>query len=128
MASGQSRASRAGYLIDAADGYANFLASVDGAGHNADGRDVVYRVGQTQFGPHCFIAENVYVYWSTSPVSLWDVAGMAVDWWRQSPSHNANMLNQNSNHIGVGLGSAQHGNRYVYKAVQVFAAPPGTCR
>jgi hypothetical protein len=129
IASGRPKASKSVNLRDAAWRYARFLANVDGEGHHADGRDVVYRVGQTRFGPFCFIAENVYVYWTTSPVADngFLVTDLALEWWKQSPGHNANMLHQNSNHFGVGFSSARHGNRYVYKAVQVFAAPPGTC-
>jgi uncharacterized protein YkwD len=122
------QASRSYRLNGAAQGYARFLASVDGEGHHADGKDVSQRVREAGFGPFCFVAENVYVSWSTTPEAGWDVAKKAVEWWKQSPGHNANMLNRNSNHIGTWMAKAQHGNRHVWKVVQVFAAPPGTCR
>jgi uncharacterized protein YkwD len=122
------RASRSYRLNGAAHNYAVFLARVDGEGHHADGKDVSQRVQEAGFGPYCFVGENVYVYWSVTSDAGWDVAKKAVDWWKQSPGHNANMLNRSSNHIGTGMAKAKHGNKYVWKAVQVFAAPPGTCR
>jgi uncharacterized protein YkwD len=126
-ASGLSGLSTSHKLFLAASGYAAFLFKVDGAGHYSDGKDVAKRVNETGFA-YCFVAENLYFYWSSAAINANEMADKAMTFWKYSPSHNANMLNKNSNHIGIGVASGQYGSRYIFKAVQVFAAPPGSCR
>jgi uncharacterized protein YkwD len=114
-------------LTNAAGQYAQFLASSNKDGHTADGRKPEERVAAQGFA-YCFTAENVYSHWSTVPITAEQAARAAINWWKNSPGHNANMLNPNSNHVGVGLATAIHNGQHIWKAVQVFAAPPGTCQ
>ena len=114
-------------LFQAAWDYAAFLFKVDGASHTSDGKDVAKRVREAGFA-FCFAAENLYFYWSTAPINPNEMAAKAMAFWKQSSSHNPNMLHKHSSHIGVGVASGPHGSKYIFKAVQVFGAPTGSCR
>ena len=109
-------------------GYLSILITATNAhrAQNGRSRTVPQRISAQGYS-FCFYAENVFSYWGTVPISASAVATKAVEWWKQSPGHNANMLNPMSKDIGVGMYSAYIGGQTVWKAVQVFAAPNGSC-
>jgi uncharacterized protein YkwD len=108
-------------LGTAASGYARFLAQTDQQGHTADGRNPGTRIAATGYRA-CYWSENVFIQWSTSPMSQDQVARTAFNWWRGSAGHNANMLSARARDIGISFYSARNGNRYIYKAVQNFGS------
>jgi uncharacterized protein YkwD len=107
-------------LCRVAQKYAEYQARTNTSGHEADGKTPVQRVADAR-NKHCGVWENVYEKWSEpNPVS-WEVArNEAMDFWKKSPGHNANLLRAEATHVGAGAAGWKHGNRYSYKIVQVF--------
>lgn len=113
-------------LHQAAQKYAEYLARTNTTGHTADGRDAGERLRAEGYQP-CYWAENVYDQWNSSPVSWQNAADGAMNFWRNSPEHAANMRNPRAKQLGVGVAAWKHGDRNYYKVVQVFGdncAPP----
>jgi uncharacterized protein YkwD len=47
----------------------------------------------------------------------------AMDGWKKSPGHNANLLEKRAHEVGIGVaGWRQDGEKYIFHVVQVFAA------
>jgi uncharacterized protein YkwD len=108
-------------LDAAAAAYAMFLAEREGSGHTADGRTPAKRV-YAQGYKWCFVAENVWGGWRKPDTMMVDeVARKAMDGWKKSPGHNANLLEKRVNEIGIGAAAwRQAGGREVFRVVQVF--------
>ncbi len=109
-------------LQAAATAYAKFLAEKELAGHTADGQNPAKRV-KAQGYQYCHVAENMWGGWRRpDPMSDDQAAGKAMDDWKKSPGHNANLLGKKSVDIGIGAAAwRQSGNRVVFRIVQVFA-------
>jgi len=107
-------------LGQAAQKYAEFLASTNTLGHNADGLDPGVRIAAEGFQA-CYWSENVYEQWSSPTLVPWRTAAAgAMAFWRNSSGHAANMKNAKAKRMGVGVAAWKHGNQSYYKVVQVF--------
>ena len=109
-------------LRAAATAYAKFLAEKEAAGHTADGQTPAKRV-RAQGYQYCFVAENMWGGWRRpDPMSDDEAARKAIQDWKGSPGHNANLLGKQSVDVGVGAAAwRQSGDRVVFRIVQVFA-------
>jgi uncharacterized protein YkwD len=116
-------------LIQAAQKYAEYLARTNTTGHTADGRTAGQRLMAEGFQP-CYWSENVYEQWNSPQLASWqNAAEGAMNFWRNSPGHAANMRDPRAKRLGVGVAAWKHGNRNYYKVVQVFGddcRPPRT--
>jgi uncharacterized protein YkwD len=114
-------------LEAAATAYAVYLAEHEKMGHTADGRTPPKRVS-TQGYKGCFISENVWSSFRHSQTMLAEeLARKAMDGWKTSPGHNANLLQKRAHEIGIGAaGWKLDGGQEIFRVVQVFAtACPG---
>ncbi len=113
-------------LQAAATAYAKFLAEKEAAGHTADGQTPAKRV-KAQGYQYCHVAENMWGGWHRpDPMSDDEAARKAMEDWKHSPGHNANLLDKQSVDVGVGAAAwRQSGDRVVFRIVQVFAKDCG---
>lgn len=107
-------------LQTAAHGYASFLAQSEGFGHTADGQNPAKRV-TAQGYKFCYVAENMWGGWKRpNPMTAEEAATRAMEAWKKSPGHNANLLDKRGRQIGIGSAAWQQGDRVVFRIVQVF--------
>ena len=113
-------------LDAAAAGYAAYLAQHEKMGHTADGSNPPKRVSAQGY-KYCFISENVWSSFRHPDTTLAEeLAGKAMDGWKKSPGHNANLLGKRAQEIGIGAaGWKQEGGQEIFRVVQVFASPCG---
>ncbi len=111
-------------LEAAATAYAAYLAEHEKMGHTADGASPPKRVSAQGY-KWCFVSENVWSSFRHPETTLADeVAHKAMDGWKKSPGHNANLLQKRAQEIGIGAASWKlDSGEEVYRVVQVFAAP-----
>jgi uncharacterized protein YkwD len=103
-----------------AQSYAEFLARNNASGHEADGRTPGQRLAAAGM-TNCTLAENVYEYWSQPNIAPWQtVASAAMNFWKGSPGHNANLRKADMTLLGVGSAGWTHEGRNYYKIVQLF--------
>jgi uncharacterized protein YkwD len=110
-------------LEAAATAYAGYLAEHGAMGHTADGGNPSKRVSAQGY-KWCFISENVWSSFPKPETTLSEeLARKAMDGWKRSPGHNANLLEKRAREMGVGAaGWKQDGGRHIFRVVQVFAA------
>ena len=110
-------------LQAAATAYAAYLAEHEKMGHTADGRNPPKRVSAQGY-KYCFISENVWSSFrhsETMPAE--ELAQKAMDGWKKSPGHNANLLQKRAHEIGIGAaGWKLEGGQEIFRVVQVFAS------
>jgi uncharacterized protein YkwD len=109
-------------LEAAATAYAVYLAEHEKMGHTADGSNPPKRVSAQGY-KRCFISENV---WSSfrhpQTMQADELARKAMDGWKTSPGHNANLLQKRADEIGIGAaGWKLDGGQEIFRVVQVFA-------
>ena len=113
-------------LQAAATAYAAYLAEHEKMGHTADGRNPPKRVSAQGY-KYCFISENVWSSFrhsETMPAE--ELARKAMDGWKKSPGHNANLLQKRAHEIGIGAAGWTLAGQEIFRVVQVFArACPG---
>ncbi len=117
-------------LEAAANAYAAYLAEHEKMGHTADGANPPKRVSAQGY-KYCFISENVWSSFRHTETTLADeLAKKAMDGWKKSPGHNANLLEKRAQEIGIGAaGWKQSDGQDIFRVVQVFAAAcPGKRR
>ena len=109
-------------LEAAATAYAVYLAEHEKMGHTADGSNPPKRVSAQGY-KWCFISENVWSSFRHSETTLADeLAHKAMDGWKKSPGHNANLLQKRAQEIGIGAaGWKLDGGEEIFRVVQVFA-------
>ena len=109
-------------LEAAATAYAVYLAEHEKMGHTADGRNPPRRVSAQGY-KWCFISENVWSSFRHSETMLAEeLARKAMDGWKKSPGHNANLLQKRAHEIGIGAaGWKLDGGQEIFRVVQVFA-------
>ncbi len=113
-------------LQAAATAYAKFLAEKEAAGHTADGQTPAKRVAAQGYH-YCSVAENMWGGWHRpDPMSDDEAASKAMQDWKRSPGHNANLLGKHSVDVGIGAAAwRQSSDRVVFRIVQVFAKDCG---
>ena len=85
---------------------------------NPDGQGPADRATAHGFcTPYSWIGENVAWGWN-----MMSAPEEAVDWWKNSPPHNTNMLAAQPKFIGVGYYHAKEGTSDYYMWVQLFGA------
>ncbi len=110
-------------LEAAATAYAAYLAEHEKMGHTADGKNPPKRVSAQGY-KYCFISENVWSSFrhpQTMPAE--ELTRRAMDGWKKSPGHNANLLQKRAHEIGIGAaGWKVDGGQEIFRVVQVFAS------
>jgi uncharacterized protein YkwD len=108
-------------LEAAAAAYALFLAEHEATGHTADGRTPSKRAGAQGY-KWCFVAENMWGGWrKPDPMMVREVSSKAMEGWKKSPGHKANLLDKRTHDIGIGAaGWRQPDGRVVFRVVQLF--------
>ena len=109
-------------LQAAATAYAVYLAEHEKMGHTADGRNPPKRVSAQGY-KYCFISENVWSSFrhsETMPAE--ELAQKAMDGWKKSPGHNANLLQKRAHEIGIGAAGWKLDGQEIFRVVQVFAS------
>jgi len=110
------------HLEAAATDYAVYLAEHEKMGHTADGRTPPKRVSAQGY-KGCFVSENVWSSFRHSETMLAaELARKAMDGWKTSPGHNANLLGKRAHEIGIGAAAwTLDGGQEIFRVVQVFA-------
>ena len=109
-------------LSAAAAGYAAYIAEHEKMGHTADGSTTAKRVSAQGY-KWCFVSENVWSSFHRPQTILADeVARTAMEGWKASPGHNANLLEKRAQHIGIGAAAwKMPDGADIFRVVQVFA-------
>jgi uncharacterized protein YkwD len=107
-------------LVQAAAGFASYLARTDEFGHTADGRDPAARAKSAGYAM-CMIAENLALEGSSAGFETSELAADFVDGWIASPGHRANLLAPEATETGVAVARSERSGHYV--AVQMFGRP-----
>ena len=107
-------------LMEAAQEFAQFMASTDQYGHTADGRRPADRAKQHGYD-YCIIAENIAYQHRTSGFTSEELAREFFEGWKESPDHRKNMLDSAVTETGVAV--AQSEKTSYYYAVQMFGRP-----
>jgi uncharacterized protein YkwD len=103
----------------AAQTYAEYQAAHDTTGHEDDGRTPQQRI-EAAGGKVCHYSENVFHYYSPSVADTWTVGQQAINWWKNSPPHEANMRTTADYWLWVGAAAWNYGGRYSYYIVQDY--------
>jgi len=117
-------------LEAAATAYAAYLAEHEAMGHTADGNNPGKRA-TAQGYKWCFVSENVWSSFRKPQTTLsQELASQAMNGWKKSPGHNANLLEKRAHEIGIGAaGWKQDGGKDIFRVVELFAAEcPGKRR
>ena len=107
-------------LTEAAQRFAEYMASTEQYGHDADGRQPAERA-LAQGYEYCVVAENIGYQFSSRGFATDELAERLVDGWEQSPEHRRNMLMPQVVDIGVGIARSNRTQRYF--GVQMFGRP-----
>jgi hypothetical protein len=89
-------------LEAAARAFARYLAKTGTFAHEADGREPQVRA-EAQGYRHCLVAENLAMNLDSRGFESRQLAREAVEGWKASPGHRANMLQAGVTDIGVGV-------------------------
>jgi uncharacterized protein YkwD len=107
-------------LTEAAQRFADYMASTEQYGHEADGRRPADRALAHGY-EHCIVAENIGYQFSSRGFATEELAERLVDGWEQSPGHRHNMLLPQVVDIGIGIARSERTRRYF--GVQMFGRP-----
>ncbi|KAB2912181.1 MAG: CAP domain-containing protein [Hyphomicrobiaceae bacterium] len=94
-------------LTAAARAFAQYLARTGKFAHGADGRQPADRA-EAQGYRYCLVAENLSLNLDSRGFASRRLAGDAVEGWKRSPTHRANLLQAGATDIGVGVVHAPH--------------------
>lgn len=100
--------------------YAEFLAASDMFSHTADGRQHADRAKSAGYR-FCLLTENLAYNFDERGFETRQLAGKAVEGWKNSPGHLKNLVAPHVTEIGVGVAKAKGVEKYY--AVQMFARP-----
>ncbi len=116
-------------LEAAATAYAAYIAEHEKMGHTADGANPGKRAAAQGY-KWCFISENVWSSFRHPETTLsQELAQKAMEGWKKSPPHNANLLGTRAHEIGIGVAGWKQEGKDIFRVVQVFAAEcPGKQR
>ena len=108
-------------LAAAARAFAQYLAKSGKFAHEADGREPQQRA-EAQGYRYCLVAENLAMNLDSRGFESRQLASEAVEGWKESPGHRANMLQAGVTEIGVAVVQAPDKNPK-YISVQLFGRP-----
>ncbi len=108
-------------LSAAAHAFAAYLAKTGKFAHEADGRGPERRA-EGQGYRYCLVAENLAMNLDSRGFESRQLAREALDGWKASPGHRANMLQAGITEIGVGVVRAPDKNPK-FISVQLLARP-----
>ena len=107
-------------LARAARSFADYMASTDRYGHEADGRQPAQRTEAAGYA-HCTVAENIA--WHASPTGIKSsaLAETFVQGWIESPPHRRNLLAPEVTDIAIAVAHSAASGRWY--AVQLLGRP-----
>jgi hypothetical protein len=108
-------------LMAAARAFAAYLGRSGKFGHEADGRKPAERVVEKGYR-YCTVAENLALNLDSRGFETRQLARNAIEGWKGSPGHRANMLRPNVTEIGVGVVKAPDRDPK-FISVQLFGRP-----
>ena len=108
-------------LTTAARIFADYLAKTGKFAHEADGRGPAERVGAQGYH-YCLVSENLAMNRDSRGFESRALARRAVDGWKNSPGHRANMLQPTVTEIGVAVSRAPDRDPK-FISVQLFGRP-----
>ena len=108
-------------LAAAARAFAEYLAKTGKFAHEADGREPQQRA-EAQGYRYCLVAENLATNLDSRGFESRQLAREAVEGWKASPGHRANMLQAGVTEIGVAVARAPD-NDPKFISVQLFGRP-----
>jgi cysteine-rich secretory family protein len=108
-------------LTAAARAFAEFLAKTGKFAHEADGREPQQRA-EAQGYRYCLVAENLALNLDSRGFESHQLAREAVEGWKASPGHRANMLQAAITEIGVAVVRAPDKDPK-FISVQLFGRP-----
>jgi uncharacterized protein YkwD len=107
-------------LREAAEYFANYMATHDKYGHTADDQRPADRAEKYGYD-YCIVAENIAYQYSSRGFTEEDLARRFVDAWEQSPKHYKNMIDPDLLETGVAVARSKKSGYYY--AVQMFGRP-----
>jgi Cysteine-rich secretory protein family len=108
-------------LMAAAGVLAAYLAKTGTFAHEADGRSPAERA-EAQGYHYCLVSENLAMNLDSRGFESWALAREAVEGWKNSPGHRANMLQPTVTETGVAVARAP-GRDPKFISVQMFGRP-----
>lgn len=108
-------------LTAAARAFADYLAKTGKFAHEADGHKPAERA-QAQGYRYCLISENLAMNLDSRGFETRALAHQAVEGWKNSPGHRANMLQPAVTEIGVAVARAPNADPK-FISVQLFGRP-----
>ncbi len=108
-------------LTAAARAFAQYLAQTGKFGHEVDGRKPWDRTVAAGY-KHCLVAENLASGLDSRGFETKGLATFAVEGWKNSPPHRANLVLPHVTEIGIGVVQAPD-KHPKYIAVQLFGRP-----
>jgi hypothetical protein len=108
-------------LTAAARAFADYLAKTGKFAHEADGHKPAERA-QAQGYRYCLISENLAMNLDSRGFETRALAHQAVEGWKNSPGHRANMLQPGVTEIGVAVARAPNADPK-FISVQLFGRP-----
>ena len=108
-------------LTAAARAFAEYLARTGKFAHEADGRQPAERAEASGYR-YCRVAENLAMNLDSRGFQTLALAGAAVEGWKNSPGHRANMLQRTVTEIGVAIARAPDPDPK-FISVQLFGRP-----
>ena len=108
-------------LSAAARAFAAYLAKTGKFAHEADGRQPAQRAEAAGYR-YCLVAENLAMNLDSRGFETRALASAAVEGWKNSPGHRANMLQRGATEIGVAIARAPDKDPK-FISVQLFGRP-----
>ncbi len=105
----------------AAQAFADYLARSGAFAHTADGRQPAERAKAAGYN-FCIVAENLALHQSNRGFETFDLADRAVNGWKNSPAHRANLLQPHVTETGIGIAKSPDADPK-YLTVQLFGRP-----
>lgn len=107
-------------LGKAARYFAEYMASTDRYGHNADGQKPEQRARVHGFD-YCLVSENIAMQYNSAGFDTLGLARGFVEGWKKSPNHRKNMLESGATQTAVAIARSPRTSRWY--AVQMFGRP-----
>jgi len=107
-------------LREAAEYFANYMATHDKYGHTADGQRPADRAAKHDYD-YCIVAENIAYQYSSRAFTEDELSERFVEAWEHSPKHYQNMIDQDLMEIGAAVARSKKSGYYY--AVQLFGRP-----